>query len=98
MTAQLSKVVERLLNSYIKAKSSPRRKLYRERLETIIKNLCVASTDLLEQKVKYKELEKRYSTNLLELKAKYKESEKELNNLFGSLMQRAFKGELNLSN
>jgi len=28
------------------------------------------------------------------LKAKYKESEKELNNLFGSLMQRAFKGEL----
>ncbi len=28
------------------------------------------------------------------LKAKYKESEKELDNLFGSLMQRAFKGEL----
>ena len=28
------------------------------------------------------------------LKAKYKESEKELNNLFGSLMQRAFRGEL----
>ncbi len=28
------------------------------------------------------------------LKAKYKESETELNNLFGSLMQRAFKGEL----
>ena len=28
------------------------------------------------------------------LKAKYKESETELDNLFGSLMQRAFKGEL----
>ena len=28
------------------------------------------------------------------VKAKYKESEKELDNLFGSLMQRAFKGEL----
>ena len=28
------------------------------------------------------------------LKAEYKESEKELDNLFGSLMQRAFRGEL----
>jgi type I restriction enzyme S subunit len=28
------------------------------------------------------------------VKTKYKESEKELDNLFGSLMQRAFKGEL----
>ena len=28
------------------------------------------------------------------LKIKYKESEKELDNLFGSLMQRAFRGEL----
>ena len=28
------------------------------------------------------------------LKTKYQDSEKELNNLFGSLMQRAFKGEL----
>ena len=44
----------------------------------------------IELQIKFADIVKQVE----KLKAKYKESEKELNNLFGSLMQRAFKGEL----
>lgn len=56
---------------------------------TIIKNLIVRIPPI--------ELQNKFADivrHVEKLKAKYKESEKELDNLFGSLMQRAFQGEL----
>ena len=53
-------IVQRLLNSMMKAKSSHRRKEYRERLNVILQNLSVRSEDLENQKEKNKELQKKY--------------------------------------
>ncbi len=54
-------IVQRLLNSLMKAKSSQRRKEYRERLDIILMNLSVQSEDLREQKENNKELQKKYA-------------------------------------
>ena len=53
-------IFEKVLNSLLKAKSSARRKEYRERLEKIIRNLAVQSEDLIELKLKHKKLQKKY--------------------------------------
>jgi len=55
----------------------------------VLNNLKILIPDTKDEE-KYSSINKQVE----KLKAKYKESEKELNNLFGSLMQRAFKGEL----
>jgi len=56
---------------------------------TILRNLFVPKPPI--------ELQNKFAEivhSVEKLKAKYKESERELDNLFGSLMQRAFRGEL----
>ena len=52
-------IVQRLLNSLQKAKSSHRRAEYRERLNLILQNLSKESEDLKIQKEKNKELQKK---------------------------------------
>ena len=59
-TKKTYEIVQRLLNSMMKAKSSHRRKEYRERLNVILQNLSVQSEDLVNQKDKNKELQKKY--------------------------------------
>jgi hypothetical protein len=54
-------ILQRLLGSLMKAKSSHRRKEYRERLDIILMNLSIQSEDLREQKEKNKELQKKYA-------------------------------------
>jgi len=61
-TKKTLEITERLLNSLLKAKSSHRRKEYRERLEKVIKCLAVQSQDLVAQKEKTKEIQKKYDT------------------------------------
>ena len=59
-TKKTYEIVQRLLNSLMKAKSSHRRKEYRGRLNVILQNLSVQSEDLIKQKEKNKELQKKY--------------------------------------
>ena len=59
-TKKTVEIVQRLVNSLLKAKSSHRRKEYRLRLDKIIESLAVASEDLVETEEKKKELQTRY--------------------------------------
>ena len=61
-TKKTLEITERLLNSLLKAKSSHRRKEYRERLEQVLKCLAVASEDLDEEKEKKKKIQKKYDS------------------------------------
>ena len=59
-TEKTVQICERLLNSLLKARSSARRKEYRERLDKIIQNLAVQSEDLVLEKEKRQILQKKY--------------------------------------
>ena len=50
VTKKTLEITERLLNSLLKAKSSERRKEYRERLDKVLQCLAVASEDLQEER------------------------------------------------
>ena len=54
-------ICNRLVNSLLKAKSSARRKEYRQRLDKILVCLAVESGDLIEWKEKKKALQEKYS-------------------------------------
>ena len=60
-TKKTTEIVQRLINSLLKARSSHRRKEYRDRLDKILLNLAVQSEDLVEQTEKKKVLQKRYN-------------------------------------
>ena len=53
-------ITNRLVNSLLKAKSSARRKEYRERLDKILICLSVESEDLIEWKERNRELQEKY--------------------------------------
>ena len=59
-TKKTLEITERLLNSLLKAKSSARRKEYRERLDKVLQCLAVATEDLLEEREKKKKIQKKY--------------------------------------
>ena len=60
-TKKTTEVVQRLLNSLLKARSSHRRKEYRARIDRILENLAVESEDLAQEKEKIRILKKKYS-------------------------------------
>ena len=60
-TKKTNEIVQRLITSLLKARSSHRRKEYRDRLDQIIQNLAVQSEDLVEQRERKKLLDEKYS-------------------------------------
>ena len=60
-TKKTYSILQRLINSLLKARSSHRRKEYRDRLNIILQNLSVQSEDLQIEKEKYKTLLKKYT-------------------------------------
>ena len=60
-TKKTLEISERLLNSLLKAKSSARRKEYRERLTKVLQCLAVDSEDLDEERERKKKIQKKYS-------------------------------------
>lgn len=59
-TKKTLEISERLLNSLLKAKSSARRKEYRERLTKVLQCLAVDSEDLDEERERKKKIQKKY--------------------------------------
>ncbi len=59
-TSKTYNILQKLLSSLLKAKSSHRRKQYRDRLDTMLQNLAVQSEDLVIQKEKNKSLQQKY--------------------------------------
>ncbi len=59
-TKKTLEITERLLTSLLKAKSSARRKEYRERLTKVLQCLAVASEDLDEEREKKKKFQEKY--------------------------------------
>ncbi len=60
LTKKTYNILQKTLSSLLKAKSSHRRKEYRDRLDTMLKNLSIQSEDLLIQKEKNKKIKKEY--------------------------------------
>ena len=59
-TSKTYNILQKLISSLLKAKSSHRRKEYRDRLDTMLQNLATQSEDLQTQKEKNKRLQQKY--------------------------------------
>ncbi len=60
LTSKTYNILQKLLSSLLKCRSSHRRKEYRDRLDTMLKNLAVQSEDLVIQREKNKTLKEQY--------------------------------------